>query len=311
MKEITPRQPAGTLAANLDQLIESFLLAQDVGITSKMVYRRALKRFKEFLSLREAAGGVGYLTKTDIVQYKSHLLAEGLSPRTGNLYLTSVRQFFKYLESNRIYPDVSAGLKGFKRSYGFNRDPLTLQQARDLLNSIDTSDMIGLRDFAMINLMLRTGLRTMEVVGSNVGDIRQTSNATLLYVRSKGKDAKDDFVVLTREAYEPITRYLAARHCTDPRAALFVSHSNHNEDGRITTKTLRFEVKQKLLEIGVYSSRISAHSLRHTFATMALQNGATIEQVRDTLRHQNITTTQIYVHTTDRLEHAAEDTIKI
>ena len=311
MKEITPRQPAGTLAANLDQLIESFLLAQDVGITSKMVYRRALKRFKEFLSLREAAGGVDYLTKTDIVQYKSHLLAEGLSPRTGNLYLTSVRQFFKYLESNRIYPDVSAGLKGFKRSYGFNRDPLTLQQARDLLNSIDTSDMIGLRDFAMINLMLRTGLRTMEVVGSNVGDIRQTSNATLLYVRSKGKDAKDDFVVLTREAYEPITRYLAARHCTDPRAALFVSHSNHNEDGRITTKTLRFEVKQKLLEIGVYSSRISAHSLRHTFATMALQNGATIEQVRDTLRHQNITTTQIYVHTTDRLEHAAEDTIKI
>ena len=171
MKEITPRQPAGTLAANLDQLIESFLLAQDVGITSKVVYRRALKRFKEFLSLREAAGGVGYLTKTDIVQYKSHLLAEGLSPRTGNLYLTSVRQFFKYLESNRIYPDVSAGLKGFKRSYGFNRDPLTLQQARDLLSSIDTSDMIGLRDFAMINLMLRTGLRTMEVVGSDVGDI--------------------------------------------------------------------------------------------------------------------------------------------
>lgn len=311
MRELAPRPSAGTLAANLDQLIESFLLAQDVGGTSKVVYRRALKRFKEFLRLREAAGGTGYLTKTDIVQYKSHLLAVGLSPRTGNLYLTAVRQFFKYLESNRVYPDVSAGLKGFKRSYGFNRDPLTLQQARDLLNSIDTSSIIGLRDFAMVNLMLRTGLRTMEVVGSNVGDIRQTSNATLLYVRSKGKDAKDDFVVLTREAYEPITRYLAARHCTDPRAPLFVSHSNNNKGKRITTRTLRLEVKQRLLGIGLYSSRISAHSLRHTFATMALQNGATIEQVRDTLRHQNITTTQIYVHTTDRLEHAAEDTIKI
>ena len=309
MKEITPRQPAGTLAANLDQLIESFLLAQDVGITSKMVYRRALKRFKEFLSLREAAGGVGYLTKTDIVQYKSHLLAEGLSPRTGNLYLTSVRQFFKYLESNRIYPDVSAGLKGFKRSYGFNRDPLTLQQARDLLNSIDTSDMIGLRDFAMINLMLRTGLRTMEVVGSDVGDIRQTSNATLLYVRSKGKDAKDDFVVLTREAYEPIARYLAARQCTDPRAALFVSHSTANAGDRLTTQSLRTSVKTRLMGMGVFSSRISAHSLRHTFATMALANGATIEQVRDTLRHASITTTQIYVHTADRIEHSAEGTI--
>lgn len=311
MKELAPRPSAGTLAANLDQLIESFLLAQDVGGMSKVVYRRALKRFKEFLSAREASGGAPYLAKTDIVQYKSHLLAEGLSPRTGNLYLTAVRQFFKYLESSRIYPDVSAGLKGFKRSYGFNRDPLTLQQARDLLASIDTTTMVGLRDFAMINLMLRTGLRTMEVVASNVGDIRQTSNATLLYVRSKGKDAKDDFVVLTREAYEPITRYLAVRRCTDPRAPLFVSHSNNNMGRRITTKTLRSDVKQKLLRIGIYSSRISAHSLRHTFATMALQNGATIEQVRDTLRHQNITTTQIYVHTTDRLEHAAEDTIKI
>jgi integrase/recombinase XerC/integrase/recombinase XerD len=309
MKEITPRQPAETLAANLDQLIESFLLAQDVGITSKVVYRRALKRFKEFLSLREAADGVGYLTKTDIVQYKSHLLAEGLSPRTGNLYLTSVRQFFKYLESNRIYPDVSAGLKGFKRSYGFNRDPLTLQQARDLLSSIDTSDIIGLRDFAMINLMLRTGLRTMEVVGSDVGDIRQTSNATLLYVRSKGKDAKDDFVVLTREAYEPIARYLAARQCTDPRAALFVSHSTANDGDRLTTQSLRAGVKTRLTDIGVFSSRISAHSLRHTFATMALANGATIEQVRDTLRHASIATTQIYVHTTDRIEHSAEGTI--
>jgi integrase/recombinase XerC/integrase/recombinase XerD len=309
MKEIAPRQPAATLAANLDQLIESFLLAQDVGITSKVVYRRALKRFKEFLSLREAGGGVGYLTKTDIVQYKSHLLAEGLSPRTGNLYLTSVRQFFKYLESNRIYPDVSAGLKGFKRSYGFNRDPLTLQQARDLLASIDTTSIIGKRDFAMINLMLRTGLRTMEVVGSDVGDIRQTSNATLLYVRSKGKDAKDDFVVLTREAYEPITRYLAARQCTDPRAALFVSHSTSNAGDRLTTQSLRLSVKKRLMGIGVFSIRISAHSLRHTFATMALANGATIEQVRDTLRHQSITTTQIYVHTTDRIEHSAEATI--
>ena len=309
MKEIAPRQPAATLAANLDQLIESFLLAQDVGITSKVVYRRALKRFKEFLSLREAAGGVGYLTKTDIVQYKSHLLAEGLSPRTGNLYLTSVRQFFKYLESNRIYPDVSTGLKGFKRSYGFNRDPLTLQQARDLLASIDTTSIIGMRDFAMINLMLRTGLRTMEVVGSDVGDIRQTSNATLLYVRSKGKDAKDDFVVLTREAYEPIARYLAARQCTDPRAALFVSHSTSNSGDRLTTQSLRLVVKKRLTDIGVFSSRISAHSLRHTFATMALANGATIEQVRDTLRHANIATTQIYVHTTDRIEHSAECTI--
>jgi integrase/recombinase XerC/integrase/recombinase XerD len=309
MREITPRQPAGTLAANLDQLIESFLLAQDVGITSKVVYRRALKRFKEFLSLREAAGGVGYLTKTDIVQYKSHLLAEGLSPRTGNLYLTSVRQFFKYLESNRIYPDVSAGLKGFKRSYGFNRDPLTLQQARDLLSSIDTSDIIGTRDFAMINLMLRTGLRTMEVVGSDVGDIRQTSNATLLYVRSKGKDAKDDFVVLTREAYEPIARYLAARRCTDPRAALFVSHGSSNVGDRLTTQSLRLIVKTRLMTVGVFSSRVSAHSLRHTFATLALANGATIEQVRDALRHASITTTQIYVHTTDRIEHSAEGTI--
>jgi integrase/recombinase XerD len=310
MNEIVPAPPRDSLEANLDQLIEAFLLAQDVGIKSKIVYRRALKRFREFVMLR-GQGGAGHLSKTDLVQYKSQLLAQGLSPRTGNLYLTAVRQFFKFLESSRVYPDISAGIKGFKRSYGFNRDPLTLQQARDLLVSIDTTDNIGMRDFAMVNLMLRTGLRTMEVVGSDVGDIRQTSNATLLYVRSKGKDAKDEFVVLTREAYEPIARYLAARRCVDPRAPLFVSHSNHNDGGRITTKTLRSAVKQKLLGIGIYSSRISAHSLRHTFATMALQNGATIEQVRDTLRHQNITTTQIYVHTTDRLEHAAENAIKI
>jgi integrase/recombinase XerC/integrase/recombinase XerD len=311
MKELAPRQPAGALAENLDQLIEAFLLSQDVGLKSKKVYRYAMRRFKTFLEEREAGGVTGYLTKSDLVQYKSHLLAEGLSPRTGNLYLSSVRQFFKYLESNRIYPDVTAGIRGFKRSYGFNRDPLTVQQARDLLASVDTSSLVGLRDFAMMNLMLRTGLRTMEVVASDVGDIRQTSNATLLYVRSKGKDAKDEFVVLTREAYEPIARYLAARKCNDPHAALFVSHSRSNDGARLDTQSLRKSVKARLAAIGVYSSRISAHSLRHTFATMALQNGATIEQVRDALRHANITTTQIYVHTGDRIEHAAEKSIRI
>jgi len=311
MREIAPRQPAGALAENLDQLIEAFLLSQDVGLKSKKVYRYAMRRFKSFLTEREAGGAAGYLTKTDLVQYKSHLLAEGLSPRTGNLYLSSVRQFFKYLESNRIYPDVTAGIRGFKRSYGFNRDPLTVQQARDLLASVDTSTLVGLRDFAMMNLMLRTGLRTMEVVASDVGDIRQTSSATLLYVRSKGKDAKDEFVVLTREAYEPIARYLAGRKCNDPHAALFVSHSRSNDGTRLDTQSLRKSVKFRLAGIGVYSSRISAHSLRHTFATMALQNGATIEQVRDALRHANITTTQIYVHTGDRIEHAAEKSIRI
>ena len=311
VNKLAARQPEGALAANLDQLIEGFLLAQDVSPASKVVYRRALKPFREFLELREASGATGYLTRTDVVQYKSHLLAQGMSPRTGNLYLTAMRQFFRYLEANRIYPDVSAGLKGFKRSIGFNRDPLTVQQARDLLDAIDCSNLVGMRDYAMINLMLRTGLRTMEVVGSDVGDIRQSANATLLYVRSKGKDGKDDFVVLTRETYEPIARYLAARRCSDPRSPLFVSHSRSNAGARLSTEALRMDVKKRLMGIGVYSSRVSAHSLRHTFATMALQNGATIEQVRDTLRHQNITTTQIYVHTGDRIEHAAEKTIKI
>jgi len=132
MNKLVARQPAGALAANLDQLIEGFLLEQDVSPASKVVYRRALKPFKEFLQLREASGATGYLTRTDVVQYKSHLLAQGMSPRTGNLYLTALRQFFRYLEVNRIYPDVAAGLKGFKRSSGFNRDPLTVQQAREL-----------------------------------------------------------------------------------------------------------------------------------------------------------------------------------
>ncbi len=312
MTEISPQRSLDTLAANLDQLVEAFLQSQDVSVKSKIVYRRALKRFKQFLAQREEHGvQQGYLTKADLIHYKSQLLAQGLSPRTGNLYLTSVRQFFKFLESNRIYPDVTAGIRGFKRSYSFNRDPLTVQQARDLLASIETTTLVGLRDHAMINLMLRTGLRTMEVVASDVGDIRQSSNATLLYVRSKGKDAKDDFVVLTREAYEPIARYLAARRCNDPHSALFVSHSRSNDGARLSTETLRKSVKNRLAAIGVYSSRISAHSLRHTFATMALENGATIEQVRDALRHTNITTTQIYVHTSDRIEHAAEKTIRI
>jgi len=87
---------------------------------------------------------------------------------------------------------------------------------------------------------------------------------------------------------------------------LFASTSNRNSGGRLTTRTIRGLVKKQLRGIGLDDSRKSAHSLRHTFATLALSNGAPVTQVQEAMRHKDISTTMVYVHLMNRLKNAAE-----
>ena len=186
------------------------------------------------------------------------------------------------------------------------RESFTPFQVRDLLNQIDTSTIQGKRDYAIINLMARTGLRTMEVVGADVGDIRQKGGEALLYVQGKGRDSKDSFVILTEKSLFPILDYLGARRKADHEDPLFVSVSDRNKDQRLTTRTLRMIVKENLRRINIDNPKLSAHSFRYFFATQSFIAGAQLLQVKEALRHESIETTQKYLHAIDRIQNGAE-----
>ena len=117
---------------SLETLVVNFIHAQDVKASSRDTYCKALKAFMGWLT----AQGILNPTRQDILSYKDSLIAQGLSPYTQSCYMTVVRAFFNYLESTIGYKNVAKGVKGARRSRGFRKDPLTLEQIRELLDKL-------------------------------------------------------------------------------------------------------------------------------------------------------------------------------
>jgi integrase/recombinase XerD len=290
------REPA------LEELMDSFIRAQDVRENSRQAYRKGLKKFLAWLRDREIMNP----DRQTLLDYKDDLRATGLSSFSISAYIVVVRKFFAWLEATRGLPNIAKGLKGARRTRGFMKDPLTLAQVQELLGSIDRKVLRGLRDHALINLMTTTGLRTIETIRANIGDVRQEGGEALLWVQGKGRDEKDEPAVLPAETIKPLHEYLAVRGAAPKDAPLFSSLSNRNGGGRLTTRTLRRIIKDRLRAIGIDSDRLTAHSVRHTCITLALQAGATIQEAQALARHANINTTLIYAHNIDRVKQAPE-----
>ncbi|MBA7616877.1 Tyrosine recombinase XerC [subsurface metagenome] len=287
---------------DMPSLIEDFLAAQDVRPISKEVYRKGMERFLSWI----ASNGIQQPDREAILRFKTFLIELNLAANTVNSYLVAVKRFFAYLEGKRLYPDIAKGVKGAKQPKVHLREALTIAQVQEMLAAIDTSTIRGKRDFSMINLMARTGLRTIEVIRADVEDIKQQGGEGLLFVQGKGRDSKDDFVILTDAALRPIRHYLKARGVSDQKAPLFVSLSDRNKGQRLTTKTIREAVKNYLKKVNIDSPKLCAHSLRHFFATQALKAGSPLLQVKEAMRHASIETTQKYLHNLERIEKGAE-----
>lgn len=292
---------------DLSDFAEEFLLSLDLKPTSIITYKRALRPFIAWYRSKR----LHQPTREDILQYKQHLEKQHLSALTVSAYIVVVRRYFDWLESKQIYLNIARTIKGLKRSKGFRKDPLTLDQILNLLENLPAATQQEKRDFAIINLLIRTGLRTIEIVRADIGDIRQESGESVLWIQGKGRDTKDEFVVLTDDCRMPIEEYLLTRPSKHRKEfdPLFASHSDRNPWQRLSTRTISRIVKDCFLKNGIISNRITAHSLRHTAITLALQAGATIQEAQALGRHANINTTMIYAHNLNRIAHAPEKRI--
>jgi integrase/recombinase XerC/integrase/recombinase XerD len=281
-------------------LIDRFLASQDVARGSKVTYRSALRQFFNWFKRKRVENP----TRETILDYKEWLDTKGLRPFTRSGYLVAVRRFFEWAETLKLYPNIAKGIKGARRSIKTHqKNALTIEQVERLLKSISFVVPQGLRDYALINLLFRTGLRLIEIKRANIVDIEakddEPDNA-ILWVRGKGRDGKDDFVVLTEEALKPIMRYLKVRKPQSSQEPLFASLSDRNFGGQITTQSLSRIIKARLRFAGMDSRRITAHSLRHTFGVMAIKAGASLYEVQLAMRHTAPTTTEIYLGDIER-----------
>lgn len=342
---IVAEQEQRALSNNLQPLsteivVDMFASSQDIKPSSRSLYKRTLK---QYFSWVESKGyNLNQMSIKELIEYKEELLAKGMSTLTISSYITSLRKFYEWAEANKFSPNIAAALHSPKRRQQFRKQPLKPEQATRLLTysreerageqaeaalkraeqrqelseeKIATIkkhfETTSLRDYAIVNLLLRTGLRCIEVVRADLGDITFKGGQRVLLVQGKGRDDKDSFVILTEKAWQPMADYIkSSRMGAGEKEPLFASESNNNKGGRLTTRAISFLVKESLKSIGLDDKAYTAHSLRHTAAVNILRaTNWNIEIAQRTLRHTNPATTQIYTETAkeeERLSNAGE-----
>ena len=294
---------------DLGNLSERWIRYLDVEPISVVAYNKAINQFVRFM----AEAGVSKPTREDILIYKDYLVGSEHKPTTIQLYMQAVKLFFQWTELEGIYPNIAKHIKGAKLDHAHKKDDLSSSQANTLVSGIDTATLAGKRDYAIIALMLTSGLRTIEVQRANIEDLRLLGDFTALYIQGKGHVEKTDYVKVVKEVEQAIKSYLEARRKEEgalkASAPLFASVSNRNFGGRMTTKSISRLAKNHLIESGFDSPRLTAHSLRHTAATINLLSGASVEETQQLLRHTNINTTMIYSHALERAKNQSESRI--
>ena len=290
---------------DMNNLLDRFVDFLDVSQSSVHTYSFGVRRFIEFLNEQS----INMPTRETVLMYKKALTEKHCKPSTIALYLSALRRFFAWLESEGMYPNITAGVKSPKQDTGHKKDTFSAVQLQSIMQSMNRRTLQGKRDYAMFTLIAACGLRTVEVIRANVGDIREVYGEYCLYVQGKGRNTKSEFVKLAQPVIEAIREYLAERGNVDDEAPLFASCSKRNYGGRLTTRTVSGVCKNAMKSAGYNSIRLTAHSLRHSAVTIALMTGASLQEVQAFARHSNLNTTMIYSHEVNRLKSQVENKI--
>ncbi len=250
-------------------------------------YERDLKKYALFTKDKEADA----VTQADVVSFLARLSSEGISAPSAARNLAAIRGFHKYLLTDGLaHADPTVNLETPR---GWKRLPKTLSasEVNGLLAQPDTSAPIGLRDNAMLELLYATGLRVSELVGLKLSDI----NLERGFLMVVGKGSKERAVPMGESAAAAVHAYLdggrAALLKGNESDFLFISARRR----RITRQTFWGRIKLYARQAGI-ARNISPHTLRHSFATHLLDNGADLRVVQAMLGHSDISTTQIYTH---------------
>lgn len=275
-----------------------FLNNLDVKDNTKKLYSTNLDYFKRWVVFE--GKNIKCLSRADIYAYKAYLIEKRLSGNTIDSYLKAVRQFYRYAENVGENENIALGIKLKNKSSSHMKFHLEKEEVMKLLSVIPRDTLVGRRDYAMINLMLRSGFRCVEVSRLRVCNIRESGDRYILEVLRKGEEVDGQLVGLTHKAIDPIVNdYLPYRGVTCDDEFVFLTHNTTGERQMTPTRIGRI-VKYYMEKAGVYSRQKTSHSLRHTAAVMALINGAGIKDVQQMLGHRRIETTEIYLESINK-----------
>ncbi len=243
--------------------------------------------FVSGVTINEIYDFLAFLSRDRVVNQRSRAKDFGLSATTRARKIACIKSFYKYLtvKAKLLAENPVADLDSPKTPKTLPRY-LSLDESKRLLNSVDGKNKE--RDYCIICIFLNCGLRISEIVGLNINDFHAD------YLRVLGKGNKERIVYLNESTIEAINDWLIVRKSLTPahEQALFVS----NRRTRISREMVHSMVKTTLLKAGLDPTQYSSHKLRHTAATLMLQNGVDVRTLQEVLGHEHLNTTQIYTH---------------
>lgn len=268
---------------------EDFISYIDASNNTLETYKNGIENFILFMQ----KNSIKNPTRTDVVNYRNELRKD-YSENTVNSYMTALRRLFGYLQLHGIYGDITKDVKGARHSNTPKKQVLTLDQSRMIYK-----DLTDEREKALFSLLITTGLRGVEVANASIEDIKVHNDENVLWVQCKGHNAKDEYVKLSPQTMEDIKNYIGNR----TTGAVFISKRNGK---RVTTKTLRLEIKNIFKRYGLDSDTFSLHSCRRSCATIAYENGADLRSIQQVLHHNSINTTIRYIRAASRKNNKTE-----
>ena len=228
------------------------------------------------------------VTLTDVYAFMNYLSRDrGLGPAARARKAASIRSFYKYLtnKAKLITENPMQDLDAPRLKKTLPRY-LSLDQSIQLLESVDGANRE--RDYCILTLFLNCGVRISELVGLNLSDVQGDQ------LRVLGKGNKERIIFLNDACRQALEDWLAVRGSSAvlDKNALFLTRKHT----RMTTDAVHYMVKQRLKKAGLDASQFSSHKLRHTAATLMLQNGVDVRTLQEVLGHDHLNTTQIYTH---------------
>lgn len=290
--------------SNIHELLNRFVQYVDVSPATLRSYISGVKVFLQYLS----DNSINTPNRDTVLLFKKYL-SENKSTGTIATYLSALRRFFSWTESEGFFPNITSGVKSPRIDGGHKKDCFTANQLKTIIGGINRDNLKGARDYALFCLISATGLRTVEAMRADISDIRNIGGEDCLFVMGKGRTSKSEFVKLSGHVMKAIRDYLKMRENVTENSPLFASISHRNNGGRMTTRSISRICKSAMINAGYISKRWTAHSLRHSAITLALIAGISIQEVSQFARHSNISVTMIYAHDVERLKSKCESTI--
>ena len=257
-------------------------------------YKSDLIDFSNFIDKDNKKGTLIDIDKFFIQDFIKELVLSKLSDKTVQRKVASIKAFYKYLKNTKqIKHNISKYIVSPKIS---KKLPylLTRKEINDLMNLPDLSSYIGIRDKSILEIFYSTGVRISEIINIKTFDIEMDKKLIKIY----GKGNKERYVILGKEALNSVSDYLKIRMkmstCSNEKIFLYPAMKKSNK-GHISYKSMYNLVKKYIKKVS-NNEKLSPHSLRHSFATHLLENGADIMSVKDLLGHKDLSSTQIYTN---------------